>query len=444
MSKFPIPLPAWLAVALVGAAASVAAAHPGSSGVRVEQETTIAIGEDAVTITYTTELNRPGAYLEFLKMDLDGDGSLSAQEESRYFSELGKSLVGGFEARLDGDEVPLVPVGEMELSMPFRRRCRFEIPHPPGWERGAVVELHNDNYLDFPGKITVTLDPGAVADVVYDSRWKQAPEDGQWTAIPAGPLSEPQDRDVVFRYRRGTGKTEPPEDWAEASANPAGGVETGDSAGPGGRALLGGLTIAAALAAVLLCVLIAIIGRARGVAASRLVAACGAVLGLSACLVVWERAAPGRWWSRRVGVPPEMEAAQIFQELHRGIYRAFEARTEGEIYDTLALALEGDVLDEVYNEVYQALRTRSTGNTRFDVRRVKPIAAEVLPAEATASPAFRVRYRWRVYGTVAHFGHTHARFNEYEALYLVKHNGSSWRIAGSQVRQNKRVTMGQS
>ena len=50
-------------------------------------------------------------------------------------------------------------------------------------------------------------------------------------------------------------------------------------------------------------------------------------------------------------------------------------------------------------------------------------------------------YRWRVYGVVTHFGHTHARINEYEAEYLVRHNGRSWRITESRVRQNKRVTM---
>ena len=84
------------------------------------------------------------------------------------------------------------------------------------------------------------------------------------------------------------------------------------------------------------------------------------------------------------------------------------------------------------------------GDTQFNVRRVKPIATEVLPRTDATDPAFQVKYRWRVYGTVTHAGHTHARANEYEAVYLVRHTGRAWRIAGSHVRQNKRVTVGQS
>ena len=77
----------------------------------------------------------------------------------------------------------------------------------------------------------------------------------------------------------------------------------------------------------------------------------------------------------------------------------------------------------------------------FRIRRVKAISTEVLPA---AGGAFRVRHHWRVYGTVTHMAHSHARFNEYQAVYTVRHNGTAWRIADSQIRRHKRVSIGQS
>ncbi len=431
---------ALLAAVLLAAAGSLAQGHSGASGVRVEQQTLVTIRPDAIAITYTTQLNRPGAYLEVLRMDRDGDGQLSAEEQQRYFSEMAKAIVGGLEVRIDDKEVPLAPIGQIELSMPFTKRLRFEIPHRPGRQRGTVVQLHNDNYLDFAGAITVVLDPGTGADVVYDSRWHQEAEDpaAAWGVVP-----DPQQRDVVFRYRPGTGKSEPVEGVTETPAGSADHAETDEPLLAASGHGSGAITLLVFSAALVLCVLLVVIGGTLGMAPSRLAAGCATIFVLTACLIGWKHDEIARRWGGGHTVPADVEAAQIFQRLHRHIYRAFEQQTESEVYDALARGLEGEVLDEVYNEVYEALLMRGDGSTRFNVRRVKPISSTVLPAEDAADPAFRVRYRWRVYGTVTHFGHTHARFNEYEALYLVRHNGRSWRIAGSEVRQHKRVSIGQ-
>lgn len=441
MSPHRITLPTLLAVAVLCAGAPPLRAHSGNSGIRVEQQTVIALCEDAIAITYTSELNRQGAYLEVLRMDRDGDGRFSSQEQARYFARLHKAVVGGLELSVNGREVPLVPIGQVELLMPFRKTYRFEVPQPPDWEEGAVVEFHNDNYLDFRGAITIQLDPGSAADVVYDSRRHQEQEQVQDAAVTAG--LDPQQRDVVFRYRRGTGKHETPEDadaaTSDAPSGPAAGDDARGDANPPSRAM-----VMVVLAIVVpLCMLLLVIGRAGGTRARRVAAGSAVLLALAAGLLAWQSAAFSRPGAQTAAVPSDVEAGQIFQELHRHVYRALEARTESDVYDTLARGLDGAVLDEVYQEVYEALMMRGEGNTRFSVRRVKPISTEVLPADAAVRPAFRVRYRWRVYGTVTHFGHTHARFNEYEALYLVQHNGRAWRITDSQVRQNKRVTIGQ-
>ncbi len=404
-----------------------------ATNIRIEQETVGTIGEEGIEIAYTTQLNRPAAYFESLKMDADSDGHLFPEEQATYFADLGRGLAAGLELSIDGREIPLAPAGDVELSMPLRKTYRFEVPHPSGWRRGAVIELYNDNYLDYPGKITIEIDPGTTADVVHNSLWQRTDEQPDDTPLLG--LADPQQRDVVFRYRQGTGVSEPPDDFV-ATAAPA--PEVAGTESPQQERTRAG-PAAVALAAVALALgLLAVV--TRPAPSVRLAASTGAVLAAVACPVAWYATEP----APAVAVPNELEAADLFQQLHRNIYRAFESRTESDIYDTLALGLDGDVLDQVYNEVYEAMRMQDGGETRFSIRRVKPLATEIHPAKASGTPAFRVRYRWRVYGTVSHVKHTHARFNEYEAVYLVQYNGRAWRITDTEVQQNMRVSIGES
>ncbi len=411
-------------------------AAPAGAGVtlaRAEQETTFAITSEGLEITYVTTFNRPAAFIEQMRMDADGDGRVSRNEQERYFEDLAGNLSAGLDLSINGRAVKLTPAGPPDLTVlndkrSFEKVYRFIVPHPEGWPDGAVVEFHNDNYLDFAGNTVVEIDPGDEADLDYDSRWEKTDQaDGR---------AEAAERDVTFRYRGGTGKWERPADFAP-------GLGAAGSDGPGSDVLPTGMTPATvALAALgltaVFCVIWTIARRLRGLPWRRVILESALPLALAVCYATFttDRAADA--------TPPEWAATQIFQDLHRTIYRAFDAKTESEIYDTLAEGLTGEILDEVYSEVYEAFASRNSGGGRFSVRRVKPIATTVLPADGKPSPAYRVRYRWRVYGRVTHSGHTHARTNEYEAVYLVTRTPDGWRIAGSHVRQNKRVRVGES
>ena len=111
------------------------------------------------------------------------------------------------------------------------------------------------------------------------------------------------------------------------------------------------------------------------------------------------------------------------------------------MYDTLAQSLDDNALETIYNEVYKAQVGREAGITSFKIRRIKPLETEVLPS----NDGFRIRYNWRVYGTVTHFGHTHARFNEYHAIYNVAaravpgNDELKWRIVDVNVLQHRRI-----
>jgi hypothetical protein len=346
-------------------------------------------------------------------MDIDQDGRMSPAEQARYFSSLGETLAAGLELSVNGRHTPLTPVGEVKLTMPFTKTYRFAIPHPDNWTSGAEIELHNDNYMSLPGTVTIVLDPGDSSDITHKHVAGKALGDSG-----GSDLSETQERDIVFRYCMGTGQQ-------ATDANPR--VERQDQTTapppPDNRTLIIILSVTGALAAA------ALIGPIK-----HPVAACIILLGAGVVMYATCMKAPAI-------VPNNAQAASIFRDLHEGIYRAFNARSEDEIYDTLAMSLQGQLLDKVYNEVHQTVAMRKNKQMSFRVRRVKAISTEVTPSSGST---FQVRHHWRVYGTVTHLAHSHARFNEYQAVYTVVHNGNGWRISDSQIRRHKRVTVGQS
>lgn len=147
-------------------------------------------------------------------------------------------------------------------------------------------------------------------------------------------------------------------------------------------------------------------------------------------------------WSKTVQIPAEQELAEVFSTLHRNIYRAFDYKTESDIYDALALSLHGDLLDEVYNEVYQSLIMRDHGGAvarveSVDILDTELVSAGVLPDSGELT--FLMRSRWQVHGLVYHWGHTHLRTNEYRAAHTVSRRGNNWRITGVDVLEQRRV-----
>ena len=392
---------------------AAAQADTRASKARVDQEIRISIGAENIEIEYDTVLNRPAAFLEVVRMDVDQDGKMSPGEQVRYFTSLGRTLGGGLELSVNGRPATLKPVGKVKLTMPFTKTYRFTVPHPENWADGAEIELHNDNYLSLPGTVKITVDPGDSSDITHKRIAGEALGDSG-----AADLSETQQRDIVIRYRKGTGKS-------VTDATPQT-VLKDQIAAPPPTARRIWIMILSGLGALATA---AFIGpRKRPVIAClTLLCAAAAIYAISA-------------GDRRITIDDE-QATEIFRGLHEGVYRAFNARSEDEIYDTLAMSLEGELLDKVYNEVHHAVAMRQKQQMSFRIRRIKAISTEILPATGNA---FKVRCRWRVYGTVTHLAHSHARFNEYQATYTVRRRGSAWRIADSRIRRHKRISAGQS
>jgi hypothetical protein len=145
------------------------------------------------------------------------------------------------------------------------------------------------------------------------------------------------------------------------------------------------------------------------------------------------------------GAPERPEPAQaevLFESLLRNVYRAFDHDREDAIYDTLAHSVSGPLLDRVYEEVYTSLVMKEQGGAVSKVQKVEVLDQEVTFAPDDGDPSFAVRARWRVHGKVGHWGHTHQRVNEHEAVYTVAPEGDRWKIVAVKVLAQSRVDTG--
>ena len=143
---------------------------------------------------------------------------------------------------------------------------------------------------------------------------------------------------------------------------------------------------------------------------------------------------------------------QRFKRLHSQIYTAFDHDQDERIYDALSLSLDGGALDQVFTSTYRALILRDQGGARAQVSHVIPLSHQELTTQQISpklkryltqgntpsgrelarplksSRPYLIRYRWRVAGHVTHWGHTHRRVNDYEAIYVMSSTPQGWRI----------------
>jgi hypothetical protein len=139
-------------------------------------------------------------------------------------------------------------------------------------------------------------------------------------------------------------------------------------------------------------------------------------------------------------------AKSIFATLHRNTYRAFDYRTEDDIYDALAKSVDGELLNDLYVQIRRGLAMQEQGGAVSRVREVtlvegrkQPLTDDEAAAEDRDERGFQYRCRWNVNGTVEHWGHIHSRTNQYEAIFAVQPRDNAWKITGVKLLDEKRV-----
>ena len=149
-----------------------------------------------------------------------------------------------------------------------------------------------------------------------------------------------------------------------------------------------------------------------------------------------------QFWRGGVAIPAEPQAKEIFAVLHRNVYRAFDYDTEDAIYDALAQSVSGELIDEIYTEVYQSLILQDQGGAICKIENVEMLESEMMdsdPDVENGGVEFRVSCRWVVKGLVEHWEHAHRRVNKYGAVYTLRPFGDSWRIHDVEMNEQERI-----
>jgi hypothetical protein len=135
--------------------------------------------------------------------------------------------------------------------------------------------------------------------------------------------------------------------------------------------------------------------------------------------------------------PSSQRASLIIEELLKNVYRAFDVREEGRVYDRLAVSVTGDQLTKIYLENRKSLEFENRGGARANVDNVKMIS--VAKVDRSADGGFMTVAQWTVSGSVSHFGHTHYRRNRYHALVTFIIDDNSWKIKDIELIDEKRL-----
>lgn len=141
------------------------------------------------------------------------------------------------------------------------------------------------------------------------------------------------------------------------------------------------------------------------------------------------------------------QARQVFAQLHKNMFRAFDYRHESDVYDALAKSVDGELLRELYLDVNESLIVKEQGGAVAQVNEVNLLDGSSSNINFTSdedTPGFGYRCKWNLIGTIEHWGHIHERTNEYDAEFQVKVRDNGWKITSMKVLDEEQGVVKQS
>ena len=131
---------------------------------------------------------------------------------------------------------------------------------------------------------------------------------------------------------------------------------------------------------------------------------------------------------------PADKAGQVFNQLHKNIFRAFDYRNEEEIYNALSQSVDGELLRDLYLKIIASLKVKEQGGAVSNIQEVRIVEGELDgTAPSLDRPGFGFRSQWDLVGTVEHWGHIHERTNQYDARFLVELVNDRWKITDMEI-----------
>ena len=138
----------------------------------------------------------------------------------------------------------------------------------------------------------------------------------------------------------------------------------------------------------------------------------------------------------------EQEARAIINSLLKNVYRAFDFRQESDVYDKLAISVQGDLLADIYLQNRKSFAVKKAGGAQARVNRVEVLSAIARPAQ-DKSKSFVIDATWTAQGSVGHWGHVHTRMNYYDAAIAIEVVDGAWKITALELLEEKRIEPGE-
>jgi len=124
--------------------------------------------------------------------------------------------------------------------------------------------------------------------------------------------------------------------------------------------------------------------------------------------------------------------------LLKNVYRSFDFRDESDVYDKLALSVQGDLLEEIYLQNRKSFEVKKAGGAQARVKEIEILEVGSEPLSSN-NKGFEFKAKWTAQGSVGHWGHVHTRKNYYDALVKVQVVDGHWKITGLELLEEKRL-----
>jgi hypothetical protein len=127
---------------------------------------------------------------------------------------------------------------------------------------------------------------------------------------------------------------------------------------------------------------------------------------------------------------------QLTGNLLHNVYRAFDYRGEEVIYDILSRSASGELLTDVYLETRRGLELANQGGARVKVKDIEVLESVLVDANGES---LTVDSKWKVSGSVGHWGHVHQRRNGYHAMLEINEIDGAWKLTGLEILEEERL-----
>lgn len=125
-------------------------------------------------------------------------------------------------------------------------------------------------------------------------------------------------------------------------------------------------------------------------------------------------------------------ADRVFDQLHTNLFRAFDYSQDQDVYDALAVSVDGPLLRKLFLQINNSLRIQQQGGAVANIEQVQRLSGQFQQSDFVEN-GFRYRSQWNIVGTIEHWGHIHERTNQYDAQFDVQIVNGDWKLTSMEI-----------